>query len=110
VFDVGRGYYEGKDHAQAFLRMLIGRSSRTERIESRTEGDNVYAKWRQSDDDGRKLGVDWVELEAEVTVREGKIAVLRARPTSESLARLRAASEGRQDLSPEARRVLDRPA
>jgi SnoaL-like domain len=109
VFDVGRGYYEGTDQVRTFLLMLIGRGSRTERIESRTEGDSVYAKWRQSDDDGRRLGIEWVELDAEVTVRDGKIALLRARPTPESLARLQAASKSRPDLTAEARRALERP-
>lgn len=109
VFDVGRGYYEGTEQVRSFLNMLVGRGSRTQAVESRTDANTVHATWRQSDDDGRRLGIEWVELDAAITIREGKIALLRARPTPDSLARLRTASEGREDLSPEARRALDRP-
>jgi SnoaL-like domain len=109
VFDVGRGRYAGKDQVTSFVKMLIGRQSRTEILESRAEGDSVHGLWRQSDDDGRGLGVEWVQLEAHVTVRDGKINSLHARPTPESLAALRAAAESRQGLTPEARRALDEP-
>lgn len=106
VFDVGRGRYEGKEQIRSFVTMLVGRGSHTTVVESRPEQDGVRGLWEQVDDDGRRLGIPQVQLQAQVRVRDGKILSLHARPTAESLAALRAAAQGQQDLTPEALRAL----
>ena len=109
IFDVGRGRYDGKEQIRTFLTMLVERGSNTRIVEARTDGDRVHALWAQADDDGRQLGIDSVKLQVEVTIRQGKIAALHARPTPDSLAVLRAAADGRTDLTVEARRALGKP-
>jgi len=87
--------------------MLVERNSHTRVAESRPDGEIVSGLWEQADDDGRRLGIESVRLEVKVTVRDGRIASLHARPTPESLAALRAAAQDGQALTPEAQRALN---
>lgn len=109
LFDVGRGVYGGKEQIASFLDTLHHRGSDTRVLEAHVEGGIVTSTWDQADDDGRQLGIERVQLQAEVTVHDGKITRLYARPTPESLAVLRAAAQDRSDLTPEAQRALGQP-
>jgi len=92
VFDVGRGRYDGKDAVSSFLAMLVAKNTSTVIVDMSVTPDGiVLCRLRNSDDDLRQLGIESLNLTVEVSVDDGKITRLYARPTPESLAKLETA-------------------
>lgn len=92
VFDVGRGRYEGKDAVSSFLAMLAAKDTVTVVVDmSLTSDGTVLCVLRNSDDDLSQLGIESLDLNAEVSVEDGRITQFHARPTPESLEKLEAA-------------------
>jgi hypothetical protein len=93
VFDVGRGRYEG-GAVRGFLERLRDVHSVTAVVSlDERDASHVTAVLGQRDDDLAPLGIDGIELDAEVDVAGGRITRFAARPTPESLARIAAARD-----------------
>ena len=92
VFDVGRGHYVGKDQIRHFYdTVLFPIHTETDGLVVEARGqESVVAFLRLSDDNTRRLHLGPVEVRAEYLIRDGKIAALQARPTAESMEKVRA--------------------
>jgi limonene-1,2-epoxide hydrolase len=92
VFDVGRGRYEGKDAVSSFLAMLAAKDTATVVVDMSLAADGrILCVLRNSDRDLRQLGIESLDLAAEVSVEDGRITQFHARPTPESIEKLEAA-------------------
>lgn len=95
VFDVGRGTYAGKASIEEFLAMLFRLHTQGSELSLADDANgHVEARWTNADDDLRRMGIGAIGLEGTFSVREGRIAGLRARPTAQSLQKLREAGQG----------------
>ena len=93
VFDVGRGRYTG-DGIRQFHERLQAIHSVTAPIEvTEPEPNHITALLDQYDDDLKPLGIEKIQLEADVMTSEGKIQNFTARPNPASLALLAAARD-----------------
>ncbi len=104
--DVGRGHFTGKEGVREWLESTIFPiHTRTDALEIHSiVEDRVSALLALSDDNTRRLYLPPVRVQAEFVVREGKIRSLSARPTSESLAMVKAIQDAlAQERAEEAR-------
>lgn len=96
VFDVGRGRYTGEGIRQFHERLFDIQSTTTPaKIEEET-ANRLTATLDQSDDDLRQLGIDKIQLLADIVTNEGRIQAFTARPSPASLAILAAARDAGQ--------------
>lgn len=86
LFDVNRGRYAGDD-IRKFHERLQAIHSVTNPVETKEpEPQRITALLDQTDDDLKPLGIEKIQLDADITVHDGKILNFTARPTSASLA------------------------
>jgi hypothetical protein len=96
VFDVGRGRYTGEEIRQ-FHERLFDIQSATNAVEIEEEApERLTAILDQSDDDLRQLGIDKIQLQADIVTNGDRIQMFTARPNPASLAILAAARDAGQ--------------
>lgn len=95
TFDVGRGTYTG-DGIREFHERLQSIHSVTRVIDdNEISPEHITALLDQSDDDLKPLGLDKIQLEADIVTNDaGRIITFTARPTPASLALIAAARDG----------------
>lgn len=91
VFDVGRGRYRGDGIRQFHDRLQAIHSVTTPIKVAEPEPNHITALLDQYDDDLKPLGIEKIQLEADVVTSDGKIQNFTARPNSASLALIAAA-------------------
>lgn len=95
VFDVGRGKYVS-DGIRQFHERLQDIKSATHVIEvDEISPKHITALLDQSDDDLKPLGIERIQLEADIVINDqGQIRTFTARPTPSSLSQIAAARSG----------------
>lgn len=91
IFDVGRGHFVGREQIRHFLNTVtFPIHTETEELEVLArEGQRIQLLLSLSDDNTRRFDLGPVQVQAEYTVREGRIVALHARPTAEAMEKVR---------------------